>query len=204
MTSVHCHGLRKGTEDFRQEQKEAECQFLLPSEKKSIHFSFRNPPLLPPPLKKLWYFKSRKTVSRYKTEPQALNINSKCARSKGVFTFPSEEQPLLQSWNLVALIHHNRKGYWHVKTYINKGVDNKLHLRGRLIWRMVSEFLPSQPFCLYTISISHLALEISFFVLIFKVKLRKNHSNIYFTAVYGYRYRKRWLLTQRKTWRADI
>lgn len=56
MTSVHCPGLRKGTDDFRQEQKEGKCQFLIPSDKKkkkSIHFSFREIlPLLPPPSKK--------------------------------------------------------------------------------------------------------------------------------------------------------
>ena len=34
MTSVHCPGLRKGTDDFRQEQKEGKCQFLIPSDKK--------------------------------------------------------------------------------------------------------------------------------------------------------------------------
>ena len=66
---------------------------------------------------------------------------------------------------------------------------------------MVSEFLPRRlTFCLYiyTISISHLDLVISFFVLILKLKVRKNHSNIYFTAVYGYRNRKRWILTQKE------
>ena len=67
---------------------------------------------------------------------------------------------------------------------------------------MVSEFLPRRPtFCLYiyTISISHLDLEISFFVLILKLKVRKkNHSNIYFTAVQGYGYGKRWILTQKE------
>ena len=44
MTSVHCPGLRKGTENFRQEQKKASVSntfWQKKKKKKSFHFSFR-------------------------------------------------------------------------------------------------------------------------------------------------------------------